>query len=1001
MGMRMMNWRTALCLSASWSLSAFAAYAQAPPAPAPAEAEAEAEEEIVVIGSRVRTGIAPGAAPVQIIDGERLDENASATADEFLRTIPQTSNVQFNSESTGVNDARGDVASVNLRGLGSGNTLVLLNGRRLVNHPTTQTENDVPTVIVNANTIPTLGVSRVEILRDAAGALYGTDAVAGVLNTVLRSDYDGLQVGARYGGSEGTRFREATSVLFGGRNFNDDRTSIAIFGTYFDRDGMAASERDYARSSDLSALAPPGWEGDTDLNNTSSQSPWGEFNTRNAAGTGGQNVTGITNSGGRFHIQPSILTPGTATGYGTDIRSGSLATALRFDTNDGVLMTPDAERLNVFATLKHQVSNSLELFAEAGVYRAETFGLRAANPIATADVVTVPRTNHWNPFGPIGSPNRLPGLNPAQVPAAGLHLDLRNFRMVDTGLRTIDVTSESYRSLIGLRGDWSGWDWESALVYSAARNDDHENRISKTAFQNALARSDATAYNPFLGLAGANPQFVTDEITVDFVRASETSLTLWDASINRGDAFQLFFADVGVAAGVEWRNETYDEDRDSRVDGTITFTDAVTGQFSESDIIGSSPTPDSSGDRDVYSAYVEGVAQLVEPEDNIPLMHSLELQLATRYEHYSDFGEVLSPKVALAWRPVESFLLRASFSEGFRAPNLVQLNEGTITRFNTGRNDLFRSRVTGSVDDSNRTIVNERVSNTALQPEDSESIAFGIVFDPPFIDGLRVSLDYWEIEQEGTIGLFGDVNHIRLDDVLRRSGSFNPAVIREAPTAGDIAAYNAYNLANGTSYAPAGEIIRVSESYLNLDPRSASGLDASIYFTSDVPGFWRLDFELNAAYLLELEQSPSERAQLLFDDLLTDPEGGTYGDLIRRSAANPQLRTNARIALSRDGWRFALSAQYTGSVIDESLNVDGAEVRPTPEYEVEEWLTFDGFVEYRFEDTNNLLDDFRIRLGGRNLLDEPPPFADETFGYVSSLHDNRGRYLYLDLRKSF
>lgn len=959
------------------------------------------DEEIIVTGSRVRTGVAPSAAPVQIIDGNRLDESASPTADEFFRSIPQTSNVQFNSESTGVNDARGDVASVNLRGLGSGNTLLLLNGRRLVNHPTTQTENDVPTVIVNANTIPTLGVSRVEILRDAAGAIYGTDAVAGVVNTILRSEYDGLQLGARYGASEGTAFNETTGVLFGGRNFNGDRTNVSIFATYFDRNGMAASEREYSRSSDLRPLAPPGWEGDNDLDNRSSSSPWGEFNTINVAGTGGQQVSGVTNSSGRFHIQPGELSPGTPTGYGTDIRSGSLASALDFDLNEGVLMTPDAERTNVFATFRHEFSADFEFFGEAGFYRAETLGLRAANPIATADGVTVPRTNYWNPLGPVGSPNRLPGLNPAQVPTQGLHLDLRRFRLVDTGLRTIQVESESARSLAGLRGAWGAWNWESALLYSRAHNEDHENRISKTAFQTALARADATAYNPFLGLAGANPQSVIDEISVDFVRESETSLTLWDASVTNENAFSVWFADVGLAGGLEWRRETYDEDRDARVDGTITFTDIVTGEFSESDIIGSSPTPDSNGERDVYSAYVEGVAQLVEPDDQLPLVHSLELQLAARFEHYSDFGDVLAPKAALAWRPLESLLVRASYSEGFRAPNLIQLNEGTITRFNTGRNDLFRSRVTGSTDDSNATIVNERISNSGLEPEDSESYAFGLVFDPPFLDGMRLSVDYWSIDQVGTIGLFGDVNHIRLDDVLRRMGSFNPAVIREAPTPADVAAYNAYNLANGTSYAPAGQILRVSESYLNLDPRTAAGIDASLQYEIDVPGYWRLEFEANAAYLLELEQSPSALAQLLFDDPLTDPEGGTYGDLIRRSAANPEWRWNARLALSKDGWRFAIAADYVGSVIDESLNVDGAEIRPTPQYEVEPWLTFDGFIEYRFDQPNSALNDLRVRIGGRNLFDEPPPFADETFGYISSLHSNRGRYLYLDLRKTF
>jgi outer membrane receptor protein involved in Fe transport len=967
------------------------------------ESRAASLDEVVVVGSRVRQGVEPGASPVTLITGERIEEYASSTADEILRALPQNANVSFNSEQTGVNDARGDVASVNLRGLGSGNTLILLNGRRLVNHPATQTENDVPIVIVNANTLPTLGLQRLEVLRDGAGALYGSDAVAGVLNTVTRRDFDGFQMRLRYGGSQHTDLDERTATVLGGWNFNGGATNVSLFGTYFDRNGMPSADRDYARSSDLRPLAPAGWEGDTDLNNTSQSSPWGEFNTRNAAGTAGvrvrQGTTNVTTTGGRFHVQPTVLDPGVPTAYGTEIRSGSLNAALREDLNRGVRMTPDAERWNGFATFVHRLESNVEIFGEAGLYTARTEGLRAPNPVDTADAVTIPAGNFWNPFGPAGSPNRLPNLNPADVPAAGLNIDWRRFRFNDTGRRTIRVESDSWRGLVGVRGKWSDWDWETAGLYSAAGNEDHENRISKSLLQAALARTDSSAYNPFLGLAGANSTALAEEITVDFVRESDTSLALWDARLSNPEALRLpVFGALGAAVGVEWRRETYDENRDSRVDGTIIFTDSVSGASSGSDIIGSSPTPDSDGDRDVHSVYVEGVAQLVEPERGLPLMHDLELQLAARYESYSDFGDVTKPKIALAWRPWRSLLVRGSYSEGFRAPNLIQLFEGTIRRFDDGRDDLYRSRVTGSTDDSNRTVIDERRSNPDLQPEDSEAFAYGLVFDPPFVEGLRIAADFWRIEQEGTIGLFGDVNHIRLDDVLRRQGSFNPAVLREAPTAADVAAYQAYNLANGTNFAPAGEIIRVSQSYLNLDPRVASGFDASIAYASPRTRFGSFELELNTAYLIKLEQSASGPAQALLDDPLTDPDGATIGGLIERSAANPRWKGNARLGWSFEPWRAGVSAEYVGRVYDESLNQDAGEARPASFYRVEDSLTVDAYAEYDFDGAAGLLNGLRVRVGGRNLFDEDPPFADETFGYISSLHNNRGRFLYIDVR---
>lgn len=1012
----------ALLGGASW-LAATAACAQAPrPAPTPADEEAspvveeaqtpadtEAEvEEVVVVGSRIRRGIDPGPSPVTLIDRERIEEFATSTADELLRTIPQSSNVQFNSENVGVNDARGDVASVNLRSLGAGNTLVLLNGRRLVSNPTTQTENDVPIVIVNANTLPTQGIERLEVLRDGAGPIYGADAVSGVLNTVTRSDFEGLEIGARYGLSEGTSLAETTGTIFGGRSFNDGRTNISLFAGFFDRDGLDASERTYSRTADRRALANNGYEGDADFDNRSQSSPFGEFNTRSATGGGvgvRRGTTNITTTAGRFQTQPSTFEGGVPIGSGlVAVDDGNLDVDLRRDTDSVAIVTPDAHRTNIFGTFTHQLSDRMTFFGEALIYVSDTEGRRDANPVETTDLVIIPRTNFYNPFGPTvfadgrANPNRLAGIN---APAAGLDIDLRRFRFIDTGLRVIEVDSTTYRGVAGLRGDLGRFEYEVAAGYSAARNEDHENRISKTALQRALARSTPDAYNPFLGDSAANPAAVADEITVDFVRESKTSLLLGDARLTTTELFALPTGDLGAALGVEYRRETYDENRDSRVDGTITFTDLVTGQRSGSDIVGSSPTPDSSGERDVFSAFTEVLVPLVEAERNIPFFQSVELQLAARFESYSDFGEVFKPKAAVAWRLFEPILLRGSYTEGFRAPNLVQLNEGTITRSNTGRDDVYRSRVTRSADDNNRTVITERRSNAELEPEDSTSYALGVVLDPPFVPGLRVSLDYFKIEQEGVVGLFGDVNQIRLDDVLRRMGSSNPAVVRAAPDADDIAAFAAFNRANGTNLAPAGDIIQVTEAYANLDPITSSGLDLQVFYQSPNTRFGRFDAELNVAYLLEVEQAASAFAQQLIDDPLVNPEGGSVGSLIERATANPRYKGNLRLGYRAGQFRASTTIEYIGRVFDESANQDAGEVRPRDVYEVEEFVSVDGALTYDIEAPNSFANDVRVRLGVRNIFDKDPPLADDTFGYVSSLHSNRGRFVYLDLRKSF
>jgi len=237
-----------------------------------APANAAELDEIIIVGSQIRGARVNDALPVTVLDSEDLDGVAATNGDELFRAIPQAADVAFNESQDvgGINDARGDTASINLRGLGTGNTLMLLNGRRMILHPGTQTENLVPVATVNTNAIPTMGVSRVEVLLDGAAALYGTDAVAGVINTVLRSNFEGLSVEAGGGGAEGTGMRQYDFSLQAGRDFNDGRTNISIMGDYSTRSELWARERDYARTSDIRRLvAGTPFEGDTDFDNSS------------------------------------------------------------------------------------------------------------------------------------------------------------------------------------------------------------------------------------------------------------------------------------------------------------------------------------------------------------------------------------------------------------------------------------------------------------------------------------------------------------------------------------------------------------------------------------------------------------------------------------------------------------------------------------------------------------------------------------------------------------
>src|ERR1700755_2502068 len=191
----------------------------------PASGDTAEVEEVVVVGSQIQGAKVNSALPVSVVNAEQIQATAAVSGDELFRTIPQAGNVNFNSSfiPNSSNSARGDVNSLSLRNIGSGNTLVLLNGRRTIVHPTTQAESLVPVFTYNTNAIPVAGLKRVEVLRDGAGAIYGSDAVAGVINTVLQDHYNGGMIDAQYGYAPGTSLREGSLNGLFRRDIQDGR----------------------------------------------------------------------------------------------------------------------------------------------------------------------------------------------------------------------------------------------------------------------------------------------------------------------------------------------------------------------------------------------------------------------------------------------------------------------------------------------------------------------------------------------------------------------------------------------------------------------------------------------------------------------------------------------------------------------------------------------------------------------------------------------------------
>lgn len=945
-----------------------------------ASAQDEVVEEVVVVGSQIKGASIAGALPVTVVGLDDIVASGAATGDELLRSIPQIGAVGFNeSTTTGVNAARGDVNSVNLRGLGTGNTLVLLNGRRMVLHPGTQTENFIPVVTSNSNTLPVKGIKRVEVLRDGAAAIYGTDAVAGVIDYKLLDDYEGSELSVRYGASNGTDLNELTVNGATGLSFNDGKTHLSLMGSYYDKSGFDASERAYSASSDLRGFFAddPLFAGDTSLDNRSGIHGWGEF---------------IYSGVGRQHLRPTNLTRdngGTldagdcsyTVNENLCLDPGGGDRALRGDRNRTRQLSPDSERTNVFAFLNHDLDNGMEFYSELGFYKAEVNRSREAAGILSNSRFSVPASYYWNPLGPVRfadgrvNPNRITHAGNPDVPDEGLPFTLRTFVPYDVGLRQVTVKDDSTRFVAGLRGNWNDWDWDTGILYSEAETvDSTDNRVSQTLFQQSLLLDTENAYNLFTGLNTAdptspfdptpNPESVLDTFRINVQRQSKTSITLADFKVSNPSVMALPAGDVGMALGVELRNEDFTENRDPRSDGSVQFNDLVTGELlNVSDIMGSSASPDANGSRTVTSLYSEFLVPLLA---DIPGVQSLDMQLAVRFEDFSDVGNVTKPKIALSYYPVSWLQFRGAYSEGFRAPNLLQIHQSETSVVNT-RNDP----VTGETVQ----LQEIRRGNKNLEPEDSKNTTFGVVLTPT--NNLTITADYWKIEQDGVIGLLGSSNGLQLDALLRSQGSSNPNVTRASTTDGSI-----------------GEPILFNDIFLNLDLREIEGVDMSVQYSFDVDA-GSFDLKFNTAYLSKFDQTPSAELQQLIDAGLSANNAGT---LIKQNG-RPEIRSTASLLWKNDKWGAGVFVSHVGETEDTSTRADSDTADPGAALPVGDFTTVGANLSYLFG--SGTLEDTRIRFGIKNLFDEEPPVTDEQLGYNGGLHSNRGRYTYIELNKKF
>ena len=592
--------------------------APAPRPPAPPASEAVRLEAFTVTGTNIRRLDEEKILPVTVMNLEDLDLRGVPTAAELFDTFSIGGPITLDEGNTLGADARGDNSTINLRGLGSGNTLVLLNGRRLPPHPISMAESSVPSLSTNVNNLPMAAIARVEVLRDGASAIYGTDAAAGVVNSITRARFDGLSVRARASVTQRGGGNDWNFEITEGRNFNRGRSNLLVTLDYYHRDFLWLNQRKFSRNQDVRLVrnVPPPWDGlplldaagtvvrDNDFDNrlSTDSSYYGGF----VRGTWGPNFSfvGARPEGNRGIITTSGSTSATLATNGTfyliPLADGNVGFRQTLPShniddftvnwyqnpNDFKPILPRTDRFNLTAVLRHQLSRDLEVFGEVLTYRAKsiTGRLPSAFDSSTDHNIYLGADHPFNPFGsrfydPQGRPNsdgtpRLAGAPAALQFLGGVGVIPRDFQP-----RRITVNSTAIRLVGGLRGKFAaGWEWESGVMYGRNFTRDVENfAVRESRLRAALTTSDpAKAFNPFsytfrlvpqasttnpyllvVDRPYRNPEALTASLYDDFVREGRTQLASWDLKLNGRVLDRFWGGAVGLALGAEFRWEDY------------------------------------------------------------------------------------------------------------------------------------------------------------------------------------------------------------------------------------------------------------------------------------------------------------------------------------------------------------------------------------------------------------------------------------------------------------
>lgn len=790
-------------------LAGFATVIAAPSALAQDSADEQELESIEVLGSRIKRTDTETASPVLVIDAATIERSGAATLGDIIQDLPAIAGAASNPS---VNNGGGDgAATISLRGLGDQRTLLLVNGRRVA-------YNDV-------NSIPANLVQSVSVLKDGASAIYGSDAIGGVVDFQLKTDFEGAMVNFDYGVTDrddGERI--GGSAAFG---ISGERGNFVVNLNYSDQEAVTAADREYSRN----ALTL--YSGTVTVGGSSRTANGRYAVPRTLAVANGINCAGTS---ANVALTRRSDRPGTAIGdFRCFVAPGDL---YNYQAVGNLQLTPQ-ERAGLFFAGNFNVTDTITAYAEA--WNQNTRSAFAIAPLPFdgrlgQDEIVLSRNSIYNPFGVDITDGRL--------------------RLERIGNRSTEFTTDSKQINTGIRGAFgeTSWTWEAGYTFGKV---DQLGSVTGYPFYTAVEQAVGPSFRDATGTArcgtpaapiagcvpldffGAPPTSATAEgraqlaalaaISTNPVNRSSSSLKVYNASFS-GNIFETSAGDVGVAIGLERREDALNFQPDFLARLNSSFTCLISSEAC---------TTPTRGETSVDEIYGEMLIPLLQ---DVPFAERLNITLGSRWSDYDTFGSTTNSKLGVEWKPFSDLLVRGTYTQVFRAPTINDLFGGQTAssdsfsdpcnRYGSAQNRRSAVRdvacrgvpTNGSFNQSDTQLSAISGGNPAVEPEEGEVFTIGLVYSPEYIEGFSTTLDIWDVNLESTIGAFGTQNVL--------NSCFNSGIFCD-------------RYSRGTD----GEILRLFNPVSNVGETETNGLDLGLRYSFETEGYGGFRLNVDTTYL--------------------------------------------------------------------------------------------------------------------------------------------------------